>query len=166
MTRPTAWIGLCFIVVSSCSPGNRKGIPVTLSQEIIALERSALDRWITFDPHGYLALSAPEVTYFDPSRDKRVDGLETLRVLLEQIKQLKGSITEPRYEMLDPKVQQYREVALLTYNLTNYGRVSGGPEAVLVRWNSSELYARVGEKWKLVHSHWSYTKPDLKPPTP
>ena len=138
----------------------------TLPQEIIALERSALDRWITFDPQGYLDLSAPEVTYFDPMRDKRIDGLETLKVLLEPIKQFKGAITEPRYEMIDPKVQQYGDVALLTYNLTNYGRLSGGPEAVLARWNSTEVYARVGETWRLVHSHWSYTKPDLKPRNP
>ena len=139
----------------------------TLPQEIIALERSALDRWITFDPQGYLDLSAPEVTYFDPMRDKRIDGLETLKVLLEPIKQFKGAITEPRYEMIDPKVQQYGDVALLTYNLTNYGRLSGGPEAVLVaRWNSTEAYARVGETWRLVHSHWSYTKPDLKARNP
>ena len=27
--------------------------------------------------------------------------------------------------MIDPKVQQYGDVALLTYNLTNYGRLSG-----------------------------------------
>ena len=139
---------------------------MTLSEEIIALERSALDRWITFDPHGYLDLSAPEVTYFDPLRDKRVDGSETLKALLEPIKQFKGSITEPRYEMIDPKVQQYGDVALLTYNLTNYGSVSGRPEAVLARWNSSELYARFGGKWQLVHSHWSYTKPDLQPRMP
>jgi hypothetical protein len=55
-----------------------------LHEEIIALERSALDRWITFDPQGYLDLSAPEVTYFDPMRDKRVDGLEA-----EPIKQFR-----------------------------------------------------------------------------
>ena len=139
---------------------------MNISQEIIALERAALDRWITFDPQGYLDVSAPEVTYFDPFREKRVDGLETLKALLEPIKQLKGSITEPRYEMIDPKVQQYGDVALLTYNLTNYGRVSDGPEVVLARWNSSELYARIGGPWKLVHSHLSYTKPDLKSQTP
>ena len=136
-----------------------------LAQEIIALERSALDRWITFDPQGYLDLSAPEVTYFDPLRDKRVDGLEALTALLEPIKQFKGAITEPPYEMIDAKVQQYGDVALLTFNLTNYGRVSGGPEAVLARWNSTQIYARMGQTWKLVHSHWSYTKPDPKPRT-
>ncbi|MGH9630793.1 MAG: YybH family protein [Bryobacteraceae bacterium] len=137
-----------------------------LAQEIIALERSALDRWITFDPQGYLDLSAPEVTYFDPFRDKRVDGLEALKALVELIKQFKGTITEPRYEMIDPKVQQYGDVALLTYNLTNYDKLSDGRESVLAQWNSSEMYTRVGGTWKLVHSHWSYTKPDVKPQTP
>ena len=163
VSRLTVWISLCLILVSSCRPVSEKGVSVTASaQEIIALERTALDRWIMFDPQGYLDLSAPEVTYFDPFREKRVDGLEALKALLEPIKQFKGTITEPRYEMIDPKVQQYGDAVLLTYNLTNYGKISGGPESLLARWNSSELYARVGGTWKLVHSHWSYTKPDVK----
>jgi ketosteroid isomerase-like protein len=167
VSKLTARISLCLIFVGSCSPRNQKGVPVTaLSREIVALERSALDRWITFDPQGYLDLSGAEVTYFDPFREKRIDGLQALQALLEPIKQFKGTITEPRYEMIDPKVQQYGDVAILTYNLTNYGRLSGGPEAVLARWNSSEVYARIGETWKLVHSHWSYTKPDLKSRSP
>ena len=136
-----------------------------LTQEIIALERSALDRWIMFDPQGYLDLSAPEVTYFDPFRDKRIDGLETLKALVEPIKQAKGSITEPRYDMIDPKVQQYGDVAVLTYNLTNYGKTSG-PEGVLAQWNASQVYARTGKTWKIVHTHWSFIKPDIKPRTP
>lgn len=49
-----------------------------LSEYIIALERSALDRWITFDPQGYLDLFAPEVTYFDPHQERRVDGREAM----------------------------------------------------------------------------------------
>ena len=55
MNRITAGISLGLIFVGSCSPRNQKGLPMaSLSQEIIALERSALDRWITFDPQGYL----------------------------------------------------------------------------------------------------------------
>ena len=45
-----------------------------LTQEIVALERAALDRWIALDPDGYLNLYAPDVTYFDPTTDLRVDG--------------------------------------------------------------------------------------------
>jgi ketosteroid isomerase-like protein len=167
MNQSIARISFCLILLSACNSGNRGGVSVAaLSQEIIGLERSALDRWVRLDPEGYLGLGAPEITYFDPARDKRIDGLEALKALLEPIKQFKRNITEPRYEMIDPKVQQYGDVALLTYNLTNYGRPAGGPETVLARWNSSQMYARVGGTWKLVHSHWSNTKPEFKPRTP
>jgi hypothetical protein len=37
-----------------------------LLEELIALECSALDRWIRLDPQGYLDIFASEVTYFDP----------------------------------------------------------------------------------------------------
>ena len=40
-----------------------------LLEELVALERSALDRWIKLDPQGDLDIQAPEVTYFDPFTD-------------------------------------------------------------------------------------------------
>ena len=69
-----------------------------LSREIIGLERSALDRWITFDPQGYLDLYAPEATYFDPNQERRADGLEAMKTLLEPVRKLKGTIKDRRYE--------------------------------------------------------------------
>src|SRR5215472_17532213 len=76
-----------------------------LTEEIIAMERSALDRWITGDPDGYLNLYAPEITYFDPMREARVDGLKTMTALFEPIKKVKSPVKEPRYEMISPKVE-------------------------------------------------------------
>ena len=56
---------------------------------------------VAFDPEGYLDLSSPEVTYFDPMREKRVDGLAGLRAIIEPMKQAmkeaRGSVTEPRH---------------------------------------------------------------------
>ena len=43
-----------------------------LLEELVALERSALDRWIKLDPQRYLDLQAPAVTYFDPFTERRV----------------------------------------------------------------------------------------------
>jgi ketosteroid isomerase-like protein len=134
----------------------------SLSEEIIALERSALDRWITFDPQGYLDLYAPEVTYFDPNQEKRTDGLEAMKALLAPIKNLKGAIRDARYEMISPMVQQHGDLALLTFNLINYGKVGDQPETVLARWNSTEVYRRIDREWKIIHSHWSYIKPELR----
>src|SRR5947209_169678 len=68
------------------------------AKNIIALERAALDRWGNGDPQGYLALCAPDITYFDPA-DRRVDGLDAMRKVLEPIT---GKIKISHYEMLDP----------------------------------------------------------------
>jgi len=127
---------------------------------IIALERGALDRWGQADPGGYLALYAPDVTYFDPMRDRRVDGLASLTQLLEPIR---GTFKSDGYEMIAPKVHRAGPMAVLTYNLISRGRGPDG-KAMVARWNSTAVYAQVDGRWKIVHSHWSFTKPELKAP--
>ena len=67
--------------------------------------------------------------------------------------------------MLNPKVQLHADIALLTFNIISFGKLGDKPEAVLGRWNSTEIYSRIGGEWKIIHSHWSYIKPG-KPPTP
>jgi ketosteroid isomerase-like protein len=135
-----------------------------LREELVALERSALDRWIRLDPQGYLDLDAPEVTYFDPFTETRIDGLEAMRARLAPMKSMKPPFTDPRYEMIHPKVQRHGEVALLTFNLVNYGRLPDGAERVLARWNATEIYSRIGGAWKIIHSHWSFIQPEVKQP--
>jgi ketosteroid isomerase-like protein len=127
---------------------------------IIALERGALDRWGRGDPQGYLDLYARDVTYFDPMRDKRIDGFDAMQQALAPIK---GLVKIDRYEMIDPQVSRAGDAAILTYNLVSHGRGSGG-EAMVVRWNSTAVYAQIDRQWKIVHSHWSFTKPELKVP--
>lgn len=131
--------------------------------DIIALERSALDRWIKPDPQGYLDLYAPDVTYFDPTTDKRVDGQQAMQERLAPMKNAKLPAAGRRYEMIGPKVQRYGDVALLTFNLLNYGKLQSGPESVLARWNATEVYRRIDGRWRIVHSHWSFIKPEIKP---
>jgi ketosteroid isomerase-like protein len=127
--------------------------------ELVAVERSALDRWIQLDPQGYLDLYVPEVTYFDPFTERRVDGLDAMQARLAPMKTMKSPITNPRYEMINPKVQRGGDVALLTFNLVSYGRPPDSTERVLLRWNSTEVYSRIGGKWRIIHSHWSYIQP-------
>lgn len=151
---------------ASCSPAPQQGGESVdqLREELVALERAALDRWITGDPQGYLDLYATDVTYFDPMRDKRVDGRAAMETLVAPMKDVKLPFTSTRYDMIDPKVQHYGEAALLTFNLVNYGTLPDRPESVLARWNATELYRRSDGTWKIVHSHWSFVKPDIKQP--
>ena len=133
-----------------------------LLEELIALECSALDRWIRLDPQGYLDIFASEVTYFDPFTETRVDGLDAMQVRLAPMKTMESPFADLRYDMIDPTVQRHGDVALLTFNLVNYGKLPDAPERVLARWNSTEVYIRTGGTWKIIHSHWSYIQPELK----
>jgi uncharacterized protein (TIGR02246 family) len=132
--------------------------------EFVALERAALDRWITLDPGGYLGLYVDDVSYFDATTEARVDGRAAMEARLAPMKTAKPPFTNPRYEMVAPRLQRSGDIAILTFNLVNYGRIKGGPETVLARWNSTEVYRRVDGKWRIIHSHWSFVRPDVKRP--
>ncbi len=157
MTRPVTIVAAGLMMLNALSCGRPSGDRV--DEEIIALERGALERWGKGDPQGFVEIMADEETYFDPMTAKRVDGLDALR---RYVAPFAGKISIERVEMVDPKVQRFGDAALLTFNLVDYGaQLAGGPKST-ARWNSSELYKKIDGRWKIVHSHWSYTKPELK----
>ena len=115
------------------------------------MERAALDRWGKGDPSGYLEIYAPDVVYFDPTLERRLDGFDAATRHLEQVR---GKISIPRYELLNPRVQQVGDAAaVLTFNYVSYGTTG----EVVSRWNLTEVYRRSGRRWAIVQSHWSYT---------
>ena len=124
-------------------------------EDIIALERSALDRYAKADPQRYLELYAADITYFDPAIKKRIDGIEGMNALLVP---LTGTFNVPRYELIDPKVQRSGDIAVLTFRLINYD-AANKPTS---RWNSTEVYCLRDGRWRIIHSHWSFTTPELK----
>jgi len=131
------------------------------ADEVIAAERAALDRWGNGDPEGFLSLYADDVTYFDPFQERRIDGRAKMRTLYGP---LAGTFKVDRYEVLNPDVKRYGDVAVLTYNLQNYARQPDGSERPANRWNSSAIFRRIDGKWRTIHSHWSFTKPDIRSP--
>ncbi|MDO8989679.1 MAG: nuclear transport factor 2 family protein [Sideroxyarcus sp.] len=120
-----------------------------IAAKLIAMERAALDRWGAGDPSGYLEISAPDVAYFDPFLERRLDGLEALTALYES---LRGAIHVDRYELIDPKVQVCGEAAVLTFNLNSY------TGATAMRWNCTEVYRSDKAGWRLIQTHWSITQ--------
>lgn len=123
---------------------------MTIAEDIIALEKSALDRWCAGDPDAFLDLSADEVTYFDPFRENRLDGHDALTALYAS---LRGQINAPRHEMIEPKVQVMGDVAVLTFRFVSWN----GSEGARVAWNCTEVYRRDSEGWRIIHTHWSFT---------
>jgi ketosteroid isomerase-like protein len=126
---------------------------MTLEQELVELERKALARWLNGDPSGFLEISAPDVVYFDPYRERRVDGLEALTRVYEE---LRGKIFAERFEIRDPRVQQVGDAAVVTFNFASW---SGGVE---LRWNCTEVYRRDPSGWRIIQTHWSYAWPPPK----
>jgi ketosteroid isomerase-like protein len=166
--RKSGLLLITYLSLAATASGERQpataATPASILDELVSLERAALDLWIRRDPKGYLDLYAPEVTYFDPFNEARLDGVEAMRAMVAGLATTPNPVTDPRYELIGAKAQQYGEVAILTFRLISYGTLQGRPESVLARWNSTETYRRIAGRWKIVHSHWSFTRPDLKPP--
>ena len=125
------------------------------ADQIVMLERSALDRWGKGDPGGFLELYAADITYFDPVTAARIDGH---RAMVDYYEPWADQIDIARYEMLNPQVVVEGHMALLTYNLVNYSRDAQGVESVGSRWNSTTVYQQQSGTWKAIHSHWSFTR--------
>ena len=101
--RLTVFVLSCGLIASCAMPAQDSGGSVDrLLEELVPLERSALDRWIQLDPQGYFDIQAAEVTYFDPFTERRVDGREALQMRLAPMKSLKLPFTDPRSEMIEP----------------------------------------------------------------
>lgn len=122
----------------------------SLASRIIAMEQAALDRWCNGDPSGFLEISAPDVVYFDPFLDRRLDGLPALT---EYYESLRGKIRAARYEMVDPAVNLIGDAAVLTFRF-----ISAGETGDEYRWNCTEVYRRSNGVWQIVQTHWSFTK--------
>jgi ketosteroid isomerase-like protein len=126
-----------------------------IADQIVGLERDALDRWGAGDPDGLLDLYASDISYFDPMTAARIDGHQAM---VEYYRPWAGKIRIDRYEILNPQVVVESNMALLTYNLVNYSTDTEGVESVGSRWNSTTVYQRNGGTWKAIHSHWSFTR--------
>lgn len=125
----------------------------TVTEKIIALERAALEAWHNGNPTPYLDLYSQDFTYFDPVRERRLDGWDKIKELYEN---MRGKVKMDKFEIINPVVQLTDSMAVLTYNLESY---SG---ETLWKENCTEVYRlEENNEWKIVHSHWSFTKPSI-----
>jgi ketosteroid isomerase-like protein len=125
-------------------------------ETILALEHGALERWNKGDVEGCIELYAEDVTYFDPITESRIDGLPKVAEYFRTY--FAGKLDIPRYEILNPQVITDGTWAVLTYNLANYVVSEDGFETAGTPWNSTQVYRRTGDQWRVVHVHWSFTK--------
>jgi ketosteroid isomerase-like protein len=120
-----------------------------ITETLIAMESAALRRWGNGDPSGFLEICATDVVYFDPYQEKRIDGLEALT---KYYKETWGQVRFDRFELINPHVQVSGDLAVLTFNYASY---TGDKISC---WNCTEVYRQNENGWKIIQTHWSYTR--------
>jgi ketosteroid isomerase-like protein len=151
MRIPRSSLSFLIVLLTACASGPMR--PATSVErdvfgQILTRLRAVAERFYNRDPLAYAELLAEDVTYFAPITASRVEGREAVRALFVPFQ---GKLTVPRFEILNPKLQLHGDIGIFSYNLNEYG--SNG--AVATRWNSTEVYRRSGDRWEVIHAHWS-----------
>ena len=60
-----------------------------------------------------------------------------------------------RFDLIHPLVQSVADMAVLTFNY-----VAEGTNEVTSRWNCTEVFRRDDRVWRIVQTHWSFTRPE------
>lgn len=153
-----------FVSIFGCV-SNDKGAAMSdsevagITEKLIAMENAALVRWGNGDPDGFLEIIADDYTYFDPFRNARVYGYDSIKALYDG---MRGQVSYDRFELTDPKVQVSRDMAVLTFNFQSFSEKEDGTVEGGWRWHTTEVYRRNGDDWKLISTHWSFTNAELK----
>ncbi|MDU1889355.1 MAG: nuclear transport factor 2 family protein [Dysgonomonas sp.] len=122
-----------------------------IKELIIKMEVAALEEWNKGNPSEYLKIYSPDITYFDPFQEARIDGLDKMTTFYES---LRGASCVNRYEIINPIVEVTERMAVLSYNLYSYSGEN------VYKWNCTEVYIlNESNEWKVIHNHWSFIKP-------
>jgi Calcium/calmodulin dependent protein kinase II Association. len=140
---------ICFFAILATATtfsAQEQDVPST----IIAMERKAMDAWRTGNPDEFLSISDSEITFFHSAvTEKRIEGLPAVRELYEIYR---GRPLFDSYDLLGPKVQVFKDTAILTYRLVTRN------DSLVREWDATEVYQRKQAGWRIVHTHFSATK--------
>ncbi len=95
-----------------------------------------------------------EATYIDDiGAHNRIDGLQAIRAYAAKLDSM-DMISKHTYEVINPKVQLYQDIAMITLQYHPY-KLEGKPGT---KWKATSVYAFNNNDWKVVHAHWSKLK--------
>ncbi len=134
------------VLMTLCAPVS--AAESDIASTIISMERTALESGTA---NSFLAISAPDVIYQDPSMDKPIEGLEALTAFYAKF----PADTDPTPgEMSNPHVQVMGDVAVLSFHYVSH---KGGKRQTF--WNCTEVYRKTDAGWRIVNTHWSLPTP-------
>ena len=125
--------------------------PEDVASQIIAREKASYEAWQRKDKAFWADYLTDEATYFGPdSPYLEVDPKVNLVPKLEKYAELFKLLD---FQMYNPHVQIYGDVAILTYNLAQAQSVAG--RMTTSTGKVSRVYLKQGGAWRVVHTHES-----------
>ena len=122
----------------------------TIEETILAMERRVMEGWLSGNPDAVIAISDPGITFFHSAIPGRLEGLDAVKAVYEGYR---GQPLFDSYEIVAPKVDAWKDTAVLTYQLTTQN-------GTLTRhWDATEVFRRGSAGWRIVHSHFSQANP-------
>jgi uncharacterized protein (TIGR02246 family) len=143
-------IALCAVIVS-CQPNQKKVSVQQSKNEILAHEHAMWELWSAGDPTGFAESFHEDATLFrwhDVHTYARLDGKKEIQ---EYLNAFTGNIPVHKYEMVDPRIQTPGETATMTFEYHVIMPDSGSAG----RWKATNVYQRINNELKIIHSHWS-----------
>jgi len=113
-----------------------------------------LEQFETGCVESALQLAGDNISFFDPLVMHRIDGSGALRRLYESIA---GKYHYRVSQYFTPRVQVFGDTAVLTFQYRSADTNEDGSETTGSHWNTTEVYQRIDGRWRIVHTHWSYT---------
>ena len=123
-----------------------------IEQEVLKTIKDFNRAFADNDPERYFSFVADDITVITPSNPYRVKGIADDRAEFEYGLQT-GKTRVGYFQELQPNVQVYGEVAVVTY----HSRGSYGPEAKVAYLKETDVLVRREGAWKIVHIHVSAT---------
>jgi len=125
---------------------------LSIEEEVIALTykiwKAEMNKNMT-EMNKYLA---DDYTEFNPTYSTRVDGKKLNVTLSEAVSMNSGTILAA--EMLNPKVQVYGDVAILSYNYAGVNQDIDG-KLTNTKAKSTRVYVKINGEWKLAHANFA-----------
>jgi ketosteroid isomerase-like protein len=136
------------------SAGHHEG---DVTAEILKITYAAWKADMEKDLEAGMAILADDYTEFNSALPIRIDGKDMNGRFYEAF--LQGSSEVIAAEAVNPKVQVYGDVAILTYNFVGYAKSAEGEvEPNLAK--STRVYAKIDGEWKLVHANFAAVSSD------
>lgn len=145
------FFALGYLVVAAGSNAAEPTSKEEIARAVIARERAAFDAWQRKDKAFYADFMADDSTYFGPmspylESDPKQNFLPKFEQYAERYKMID-------WQMYNPRVQVYGDVAVLTYN--NMATIDIGGRPFQATGKVTQVYLKQGNTWRVVHGHES-----------